>query len=119
MDSLTILVFHIIGLDGIDSMDQLRVTNLQKIQDKVLGDYGYGAFGIPFGKKIEDSQKLCFMCCRCVNVVLVCSGLRHMVSKVVESSLFLADCKTCVYIYIVIYTYIYIYRYIRGLQVSI
>lgn len=33
----------------------MRVTNLQKIQDKVLGDYGYGAFGIPFGKKIEDS----------------------------------------------------------------
>ncbi|CAL1172315.1 unnamed protein product [Cladocopium goreaui] len=33
------------------------VTNLQKIQDKVLGDYGYGAFGIPFGKKIENEEK--------------------------------------------------------------
>ena len=44
-------------MDGIQH--QLRVTNLQKIQDKVLGDYGYGAFGIPFGKKIEDSHLLC------------------------------------------------------------
>ena len=43
----------------------MRVTNLQKIQDKVLGDYGYGAFGIPFGKKIED--RVC--------TLLVLSGL--------------------------------------------
>lgn len=43
----------------------MRVTNLQKIQDKVLGDYGYGAFGIPFGKKIED--RVCML--------LVLSGL--------------------------------------------
>jgi len=35
----------------------IEVTNLQKIQDKVLGDYGYGAFGIPFGKKIENDEK--------------------------------------------------------------
>jgi len=35
----------------------IEVTNLQSIQTDVLGDYGYGAFGLPFGKKIEDSEK--------------------------------------------------------------
>ncbi|CAE7832187.1 FCPB [Symbiodinium sp. CCMP2592] len=35
----------------------IEVTNLQSIQTDVLGDYGYGAFGLPFGKKIEDAEK--------------------------------------------------------------
>eukprot|EP00913_Durusdinium_trenchii_P014569 g13668.t1 len=35
----------------------IEVTNLQKQQDEVLGDYGYGAFGLPFGRKIEDRGK--------------------------------------------------------------
>ncbi|CAK9077649.1 unnamed protein product [Durusdinium trenchii] len=35
----------------------IEVTNLQKQQDEVLGDYGYGAFGLPFGRKIEDAEK--------------------------------------------------------------
>ncbi|CAE7871453.1 FCPF, partial [Symbiodinium microadriaticum] len=35
----------------------IEVSNLQNIQTDVLGDYGYGAFGLPFGKKIEDSEK--------------------------------------------------------------
>eukprot|EP00913_Durusdinium_trenchii_P014571 g13670.t1 len=34
----------------------IEVTNLQKQQDEVLGDYGYGAFGLPFGRKIEDGN---------------------------------------------------------------
>eukprot|EP00435_Cladocopium_sp_Y103_P072964 s114_g41.t3 len=35
-----------------------RVLNLQAVQEgDVLGDYGYGAFGIPYGKKIEDKEK--------------------------------------------------------------
>ncbi|CAK9017294.1 unnamed protein product [Durusdinium trenchii] len=36
---------------------RLRVTNLQKQQDEVLGDYGYGAFGLPFGRKIDAEKK--------------------------------------------------------------
>ena len=35
----------------------IEVYNLQTIQNDVLGDYGYGAFGLPFGKKIEDAEK--------------------------------------------------------------
>ena len=35
----------------------IEVTNLQKAQDEILGDYGYGAFGLPFGKKIDDPEK--------------------------------------------------------------
>jgi len=36
----------------------IEVLNLQAVQDgEVLGDYGYGAFGIPYGKKIEDKEK--------------------------------------------------------------
>ncbi|CAE7039429.1 FCPB [Symbiodinium natans] len=35
----------------------IEVYNLQTIQTDILGDYGYGAFGIPFGKKIEDAEK--------------------------------------------------------------
>ncbi|CAE7946324.1 FCPF, partial [Symbiodinium sp. KB8] len=35
----------------------IEVTNLQSIQTDILGDYGYGAFGLPFGKKIEDAEK--------------------------------------------------------------
>ncbi|CAJ1407153.1 unnamed protein product [Effrenium voratum] len=44
---------QIVGFVGV-----IEILNLQKIQtDDILGDYGYGAFGIPFGKKIEDKEK--------------------------------------------------------------
>ncbi|CAJ1399577.1 unnamed protein product [Effrenium voratum] len=44
---------QIVGFVGV-----IEILNLQKIQEgDVLGDYGYGAFGLPFGKKIEDKEK--------------------------------------------------------------
>jgi light-harvesting complex I chlorophyll a/b binding protein 1 len=35
----------------------VEVTNLQCEPTDTVGDYGYGAFGLPFGKKIEDKEK--------------------------------------------------------------
>ena len=35
----------------------IEILNLQIPQDEIIGDYGYGAFGLPYGKKIADPEK--------------------------------------------------------------